>query len=367
MTTATLENRIGSKKLYDSNIEDYETLPSPRGLITDIPISKYASELVTKTRREIGNILDKNEYRKIIILGPCSIHDVQNAIKYGEKIKKLSEQVSDELLLVMRTYFEKPRTVIGWTGLVYDPYLDGSYNIGDGLRVSRELLRDLNEKGIPCATEFVGSVVPQYIADFISWAAIGASTTESQVHRQLASGLSMPIGFKNSTSGDIQVAVDASKSAGYSHKFIGIDVYGNTCAVRTKGNPHAHIVLRGGNGTPNYKSEIVNQTLKMLEKAGIQKSIIIDCSHGNSEKKHEKQIEAGAVIREQILSGNEDIVGVMYESNNKSGKQKFPETSVERENLDSEISITDACIGWEETEKEVLKWYEDMKSRKKNV
>lgn len=360
MLTETLEEKM-EEKVFDNNILGYETLPSPRGLMEDIQLSASDREFIASSRRQIEDILNKKNKRKIIIVGPCSIHDTKTCMEYAEKIKKLSDEVSDELIIVMRTYFEKPRTVIGWTGLIYDPNLDESYKIADGLRIARRFLKDITELRIPCGTEFVGSVVPQYIADMISWAAIGARTTESQVHRQLASGLSMPVGFKNSTSGDISVAVDAAKAARYGHKFIGIDVYGNTCAVETKGNKYSHVVLRGGNGIPNCKPELVFQTLQFLDKAEIPRNVIIDCSHGNSDKKYEKQEEVAYSVLQQIIDGNNDIVGIMLESYIHEGKQPFPKTLQERRDLIKGVSITDGCISLETTERVIRKCYDMLK------
>jgi 3-deoxy-7-phosphoheptulonate synthase len=361
MATETLEEKM--EKVFDNNILGYETLPSPRGLMDDIPISVRDREFIASSRREIEAILDKKDKRKIIIVGPCSVHDTETCIEYAQKIKDLSDEVSDEFLLVLRTYFEKPRTVIGWTGLIYDPHLDESYRIADGLRIARRFLKNITELRLACGTEFVGSVVPQYIADMISWAAIGARTTESQVHRQLASGLSMPVGFKNSTSGDIGVAVDAAKAARYSHKFIGIDVYGNTCAVETRGNKYSHVVLRGGNGVPNCKSELVSQTLQLLDKAKIPRNVIIDCSHGNSDKNYKKQEEVAYSVMQQIIDGNKDIVGIMLESYIHEDNQSFPKNLQERRDLKKGVSITDGCISLETTERVIRKCYAMLKSR----
>ncbi|VVB77579.1 DAHP synthetase I family protein [uncultured archaeon] len=363
MITETLEEKM--EEVFDNNIVGYEALPSPRGLMEDIPLNAKDREFIARSRKEIENILDKKDKRKIIIVGPCSIHDPETCIEYAKRIKNLSEEVSDELLIVMRTYFEKPRTVIGWTGLIYDPNLDESYKIADGLRIARKFLKNITELRLPCGTEFVGSVVPQYIADMISWSAIGARTTESQVHRQLASGLSMPVGFKNSTSGDISVAVDAAKAARYSHKFIGIDIYGNACAVETRGNKYSHVVLRGGNGVPNCKPELVSQTLQLLDHAEIPRNVVIDCSHGNSDKKYEKQEEVAYSVTQQIVDGNEDIVGIMLESYNHEGKQPFPKTLQERRDLKKGLSITDGCISIETTERVIRKCYDMLKNSRK--
>jgi len=360
MTTETLEEKI--EKVFDNNILGYEPLPSPRGLMEDIKLSTKDRRFISSSRKIIEDILDKKDTRKIIIVGPCSIHDTETCIEYAKKIKNLSDEVSDELLIVMRTYFEKPRTVIGWTGLIYDPHLDESYRIADGLRIARRFLKNITELGLPCGTEFVGSIVPQYIADMICWAAIGARTTESQVHRQLASGLSMPVGFKNSTSGDISVAVDAVKSARYTHKFIGIDISGNACAVETKGNKYSHVVLRGGNGVPNCKPELVLRTLRLLDKAEIPRNVIIDCSHGNSDKKYEKQEEVAYSVIQQIIDGNIDISGIMLESYIYEGKQTFPKNLQERRDLKKGVSITDGCISIETSQRVIRRCYDMLKN-----
>ncbi|MFA5259404.1 MAG: 3-deoxy-7-phosphoheptulonate synthase [Candidatus Pacearchaeota archaeon] len=361
--TETLEDKM-TEEIFDNNIAGYETLPSPKELMEEIPLSGRNKRFIAKSRREIESIFDKSDKRKIIIVGPCSIHDPDTCVKYAQEIKKLSDEVSDEFLLVLRTYFEKPRTIIGWTGLIYDPNLDESYKIADGLKMARRYLKNITELELPSATEFVGAIVPQYISDMISWAAIGARTTESQVHRQLASGLSMPVGFKNSTSGDIGVAVDAAKSARYAHKFIGIDVNGSASAVQTCGNKYSHVVLRGGNGVPNCKPELVSQTLQLLDNAGISRNVIIDCSHGNSDKKYEKQEEVAYAVMQQIINGNKDITGIMLESYLYEGKQPFPKNLKERMTLKKGVSITDGCISLETTQRVIRKCYELLKNSK---
>jgi len=361
--TETLEDKM-AEEVFDNNILGYENLPSPKGIMEEIPLSLRDKKFIARSRREIEAIFDKSDKRKIIIVGPCSTHDTETCIEYAKEIKKLSEEVCDEFLLVLRTYFEKPRTVIGWTGLIYDPNLDESYRIADGLKIARGYLKNITELELPCATEFVGSIVPQYISDMISWAAIGARTTESQVHRQLASGLSMPVGFKNSTSGDISVAVDAAKSARYSHKFIGIDINGCASAVETRGNKYSHVVLRGGNGVPNCKPELVSQTLKLLDSAGIPRKVVIDCSHGNSDKKYEKQEEVAYAVMKQIIDGNNDIAGIMLESYIYEGKQPFPKNLDERKALKKGVSITDGCISLETTQRVIRRCYEMFKNSK---
>ncbi len=348
------------KGIIDSNVREYTKLQTPRELLNEIPVSKENVEFLYYSRRQIKDILDKKDIRKIAIVGPCSIHDVKAGIDYAYKLKILSDKIRDKLLVVMRTYFEKPRTVLGWTGLIDDPCMDESCKTEIGLRNARLFLKEIIEIRLPCATEFVGPIIPQYIGDLISWAAIGARTSESMPHRQLASGLSMPVGFKNSTSGDVSIAVDAAECAMHSHSFIGINLDGNTCIVRTQGNRYSHIVLRGGNGVPNCSSELVYEALILQERAGIPKNIIIDCSHGNSEKKYEKQEGVSYLVLDQIKNRNKDIVGIMLESNLYEGKQDFPKTSKERQNLRYGVSITDGCISWETTERILMKYYKAL-------
>jgi len=347
--------------LSDANIESYTSLYSPKELIERYPVNEDSFNSVIQGREAIRNILDKKDKRKIIITGPCSIHDPISAREYAKKLKSLSDEVSDQILIVMRTYLEKPRSCLGWKGIVYDPYLDGSGNIPDGLKISRQILLEISNLGLPCANEFVNNIFPQYLSDVLSWVAIGARTTESQSHRELASGLSMPVGFKNNTAGDISTAVEASKAARYPHTFLGVTNKGNLCAVKTKGNKYCHVVLRGGNGVPNCTPEMVNQTLSLQEKAGVPKNIIIDCSHGNSEKKYEKQEEVSYKVLNQILGGNNDLVGIMLESHIHEGKQAFPETEEQIRNLKYGVSITDGCISWETTERIIRKYAEELR------
>jgi 3-deoxy-7-phosphoheptulonate synthase len=358
-----MENRRKTMEeiLSDLNVETCTGLYSPAELIRDLPLTPNAFSSVIKGRKEIENILDKKDKRKIIITGPCSIHDYDSAIEYAHRLKKLSEEVSDQVLIIMRTYLEKPRSCLGWKGYIYSPELDERGNIPKGLRESRKILRAISELGLPCANEFVNSIFPQYLSDLLSWVAIGARTTESQSHRELASGLSMPVGFKNNTAGEISSAIDAAKSANSPHTFLGVTQEGKTCIVETKGNPYCHVVLRGGNGVPNCTPEMVAQTLSLEEKTVIPKNIIIDCSHGNSEKKYEKQEEVSYKVLDQITSGTQDIVGIMLESHLFEGKQSFPKNPEEAEKLKYGISITDGCIDWQTTERIIKQYAEELR------
>ncbi|MBT4135484.1 3-deoxy-7-phosphoheptulonate synthase [archaeon] len=316
-----------------------ELLITPRELKTKIPISDLARATTLQGRKVIENILDRTDDRFLIITGPCSIDDPQAAIEYAQKLKQLSEQVKDKAVLVMRVYLEKPRTTIGWKGLLYDPERNDSYEIQKGLEVTRDLLIKINELGIPIATEFLHPEIPNYIGDLISWGAIGARTTESQPHREFVSGLTIPMGFKNSTSGDVNVAVDAVTSARHAQNYPGIDDNGRISIIRTNGNPYTHVVLRGGKNKPNYDSESVKESEELLEKAELPKNLIIDCSHANSHKKHEEQPSVFQNILNQ-RQNNPNIRGVMIESYLEEGKG---------DNYGQ--SKTDACISWKTTER----------------
>ena len=342
-------------KIEDKNIESYENLKSPGELKKELP-NKF-EEFILETREKIKKILDGKDNRKLIIAGPCSIHNVEEAIEYAKKLKELQEKVKDKFLLVMRTYFEKPRTTIGWKGLVYDPNLDGSNEIENGLEKAREFLLELAEMNVAAGTEFLGPLTPQYLGDLISWTAIGARTTESQPHREMASGLSMPVGFKNSTSGNINLAINSIKSAKNKHSFLGIDNEGKSKIVHTKGNRDCHLILRGGKKKgeyiSNYDKESIEKALNSLEKEGLSKSIIVDCSHGNSGKDHRKQPE---VFREVLPLMKKDWVkGVMLESYLKEGSQ-----NIDKDKLKYGVSITDDCMGWETTKELILEGYREL-------
>ena len=354
--------------INDTNIVEIKPLISPACLIDELPITDKALNNVLMSREIIKNILNGTDPRLLIIVGPCSIHDTDAAIEYALKLKELSYKLHSSLFIVMRTYFEKPRTTIGWKGLINDPDLNNSFHINRGLKIARKLLIDINEIGIPCAIEFLDTISPQYISDLISWGAIGARTTESQLHRELVSGLSMPIGFKNSTNGNIQIVVDAIKSSFHSHKFLGVNSNGLASIIKTKGNSHTHMILRGSDHGPNYYQQFIDTVYTVLVNNNISTNIVIDCSHGNSQKKYKNQINVIYYLTNLIKSGYDKIKGLMIESNLKSGNQQLSS------NLQYGVSITDECIGWETTEnllillsvavynnkhKELLMWWEN--------
>lgn len=342
--------------LDNINIEKCEPLQSPRELKEKYILAKENEQRILHNRQSIQRILEHKSDKFIVIVGPCSIHSPEEALNYAEKLKELHDKVSDKLMLIMRVYFEKPRTTVGWKGFIYDPDLDESYNIKKGIELARKLLLDIDRKGLPTATEILDPVTSQYIADIVSWAAIGARTTESQTHRQLASGLSMPIGFKNNTDGSITTAIDAIKAAIHTHSFLGVLEDSRTGVFQTKGNKYAHIVLRGGKNGPNYGSENITFTKELMKKNSLTPNIIIDCSHGNSEKKAENQSKVLDDIIYQKQQGEKSIRGVMLESNLNPGKQKItPEND-----LTAGVSITDPCIGWKETENLINKLYREL-------
>lgn len=325
-------------------------LVSPEDLARRSPMTEAASQTVFESRRAIQDILSRRDRRLLAIVGPCSIHNTDEALEYAQKLVGLKSEVQDKLFLVMRVYFEKPRTALGWRGLIIDPALDGSYDIARGLLVARRLLIQINSLGLPAGTEVLDPIVPQYIAELISWASIGARTTESQTHREMASGLSMPVGFKNATDGDIQIAINAIMSAKQAHSFVGIDRTGNTCVLRTSGNPDAHLILRGGKHGPNYHTEDINKAGAALAKAGHQASLIVDCSHGNSTKRCENQAIVLRSLIDQKSAGHlaqDALAGFMLESNLEHGNQSLDRLP---SSLAHGVSITDPCIGWEETE-----------------
>lgn len=343
--------------LSDTNIEEYNSLPSPEEVIASLPANERVRKTVLGARQTIKNILDGNDKRKLMIVGPCSIHDISGGLDYARKLAILAEDVKDSVYIVMRTYLEKPRSTVGWKGLLYDPDLNDSLNIEKGILVGRKFLLEVNKLGLPCANEFVRTGLPQYTADLTSWAAIGARTVESQTHRELASGLSMPVGLKNNTAGDISSAVDACVTSRSSHTFLGLTMGGRNCTVRTRGNRYSHIVLRGGNGKPNYYPEKIDETISLLTKVGLPLNLIIDCSHANSGKIAEKQEEIAYNVLEQ-MKNNSAIKGIMLESNLYGGNQPFPKTSGEIKNLKYGVSITDSCLDFESTERIVRKWAE---------
>ncbi len=310
---------------------------------------------VIEAKDNIKDILDNKSDKFIVITGPCSIHNVASAFDYAERLAKINEDVKDKILLVMRVYFEKPRTTVGWKGLIYDPELNDSSDIATGLKTARQIMLEITRKGLPIATEILEPIIPQYIDDLISWTAIGARTTESQTHRQLTSGLSMPIGFKNATDGDINVAVDAIKTAAHEHSFIGITEDGKVGVFNTKGNEYGHMVLRGGNNGANYSSEYIAFTKEVMRKSGLNPNIIVDCSHANSAKNHKNQGKVVDSVIEQLKTGEDAIKGIMLESHIEAGNQ-----NINNDNLNPNISITDACIDWNETEELIRKIYQAL-------
>lgn len=328
----------------DLRIESIKAVTSPAVICEEIAITETAAETTAKTRNAIHDILHGNDGRLIVIVGPCSIHDVDAAKEYAGKLKPLIDKYADDLLIIMRVYFEKPRTTVGWKGLINDPDLDDSFNINKGLRVARQLLLDLNNMGVPAGTEFLDLITPQYVTDLISWGAIGARTTESQVHRELASGLSCPVGFKNGTFGTTKIAVDAIGAATRPHNFLSLTKEGNAAIFSTTGNPDCHIILRGGK-EPNYDAVSIDNVAKELEAANLPANIMIDLSHANSKKQHDAQKDVGKDVSEQISSGDKRIVGTMIESHLIAGRQDV----VADKDLVYGQSITDACLGWEDS------------------
>ena len=329
----------------DLRIRSTKVVLPPVFLEEELPVTEAASATVFHARREIVDILNQRDHRLLVIAGPCSIHDPDAARDYARRLKGAAEEFADDLRIVMRVYFEKPRTTLGWKGLINDPYLDESFRINDGLRLARRLLLDLAEMGVPAGTEFLDMISPQYVAELVSWGAIGARTTESQGHRQLASGLSCPVGFKNGTSGNVQIAIEAILSANHPHTFLGHSKYGQSAILFTAGNADCHIILRGGRQTVNYDAVSVEETCRLLEKAKLPARVMIDCSHANSGKDHTRQAAVCHDVAGQIAGGDRRIIGVMLESNLVSGAQKH----IPGQKLVYGQSITDACIGWDET------------------
>jgi len=345
-------------KTDDLRIINTQELISPKDIISQLSPSQSGIDTIIKTRSEIKDILDKKSKKFVIVVGPCSIHDVDAAKEYAGKLKTLKSVLSENSLLIMRAYFEKPRTVIGWKGLINDPDLDGSFKINKGIKIARQLLMDLSEMNIPCGHEFLDLVSPQYISDLISWGAIGARTTESQSHRELASGLSCPVGFKNGTDGSIQIAIDAMNAARNSHSFLSVTKEGKSAIFNTAGNNDCHIILRGGNKNANYSSKDVIESTSILESNGMKPNIMIDASHANSKKDYKNQSIVVNDVKQQISSGEKNIIGIMLESNLVEGNQKINS----REKLKYGQSITDSCIGWNETEEIILSLDETLKN-----
>jgi 3-deoxy-7-phosphoheptulonate synthase len=331
----------------DLNVQAFAPLPPPAEIVGNLPLTDTLARHVLTARTEVEQILSGDDQRLLVIVGPCSIHDTTAALEYAGRLRTLADTLRDEILVVMRVYFEKPRTTVGWKGLIYDPHLDGSSDLTTGLFRARELLLRINELGLSAATEFLDPFVPQYVADLVSWAAIGARTAESQTHRQMASGLSMPVGFKNGTGGSTQLAVDAVLAARASHSFLGIDYDGRACAVTTRGNPAGHVVLRGGSSGANYHAADVARVCAQLQRVGLPERVIVDCSHANSGKDHRRQSVVLRELLDQRTAGDDRIVGCMLESHLFEGNQALTD---DPSALRYGVSITDACIGWDETE-----------------
>ena len=339
MTTMNIDN---------INVSAFDPMPSPEQILAQLPLSASAAKAVMQGREALRNILERKDHRLFIVVGPCSIHDPVAGLDYARRLKALSDEVDDTLCLVMRVYFEKPRTTTGWKGYINDPDMDDSFRVDQGMKKARQFLLDVAEIGLPAGTEALDPISPQYIGDLIAWTAIGARTTESQTHREISSGLSTPVGFKNGTNGDIGIAINAIVSASRPHSFLGINGQGNTSIVRTRGNPHGHVVLRGGDGRPNYDTVSVQMAEQALVKAKLPANIVVDCSHANCFKKPELQPLVMADVVNQVRLGNQSLVGIMVESNIVAGNQPIP---ADLSQLKYGCSVTDACIDWESTEK----------------
>ena len=354
---------MATPQAKDVNVMSNTALIRPSELEERIPLSSAAGQTVLEGRRQLEAVLNRQDDRFAVIVGPCSIHDQSAALDYAERLKPLADRLSDRIMVVMRVYFEKPRTTVGWKGLIYDPNLNDTYEIEDGLHRARRLLMELSEAGLYSATEFLDPIVPQYFADLVTWAAIGARTTESQTHRQMASGLSMPVGFKNGTDGDPQTAVDALVAARTPQAFLGIGHDGQASIVETKGNQNCHLVMRGGRSGTNFDSRSISVAEGALRKADAPLNIVVDCSHGNSNKDHTRQHIAFEDVMQQRVGGNANLVGAMLESNINAGAQKL---GADPSELEYGISITDSCIGWDETV-ELLDWAYDKLGREAAV
>ncbi len=349
----TAPRKPSPPRLVDTNIEGHSSLPTPRQVRKLLPAAKPCLDAVARGRREIRDILAGNDDRLFLVVGPCSIHAPRAAYEYAERLRELADKVEQRFVLVMRVYFEKPRTTVGWKGLINDPRMDGSFRIEEGLKAARALLLRVTKLGLPAATEALDPVSPQYLSELVSWHAIGARTTESQTHRELASGLSTPVGFKNGTDGDVQVALDALRSAAAPHRFIGVDPDGQVSVYRTKGNPDCHVVLRGGRET-NYDRASVLYASEKLKMARLNRRLMVDCSHGNSEKNPRRQPAVFDACLEQVRGGASPIVGLMLESNLHEGRQDVPKDLKDRRRLRYGVSVTDACLGWDDTKRLIL-------------
>ena len=340
------------------NVDSQDVLITPDQLKRNVPMSEKARETVAQSREVIRNILDRKDHRLFVVVGPCSIHDTKAALDYAERLKTLAEKVGDTLFIVMRVYFEKPRTTVGWKGLINDPHLNDTFAIEEGLQIGRKLLLDVSEMGLATSTEALDPISPQYMQDCIAWSAIGARTTESQTHREMASGLSSSVGFKNGTDGGLTVAINALNSVSKPHRFLGINTEGQVAVIRTSGNGYGHIVLRGGSNGPNYDSVHIKLAEDALAKANLPANIMVDTSHANSNKDPELQPLVIENVTHQVLEGNQSIVGLMIESNINAGNQSIPE---DLSQLQYGVSVTDGCIDWETTEKALLEMRDKLK------
>jgi 3-deoxy-7-phosphoheptulonate synthase len=347
-------------KLQDRHVRSYEELVKPSQLKEWFPATKANGAAVREGRERIVKILRQEDQRMLVIIGPCSIHDPKGAIEYATRLNEMRKGLEERMEIVMRVYFEKPRTTVGWKGLINDPHLDGSQDIEVGLKVARKLLLDITSMGMPVATEFLDPIVPQYIADLISWAAIGARTMESQTHREMASGLSMPVGLKNGTDGNIQTVTEAMMAAMQPHSFLGMNDEGVTSIVRTTGNPDVHVVLRGGRGKTNYDAESIRAAEERLAAAKLPKVLMVDCSHANSEKQHSRQVDVWRDVIQQRVDGTRSLIGLMVESNLFEGSQPIPDGPNPLARLRYGVSVTDACVGWETTEMMLHLAYEKL-------
>ncbi|QDU12119.1 Phospho-2-dehydro-3-deoxyheptonate aldolase, Tyr-sensitive [Gimesia aquarii] len=343
--------------IQNVNVHDSIRLVAPKELKETYKRTDKVTQTVGESRENIKRILSGEDQRLIVVVGPCSIHDPQAAVEYAKRLKELSSKVDDHMFLIMRVYFEKPRTTVGWKGLINDPHLDGTFDVSSGLKIARQLLLQIGEIGLPTATEMLEPITPQYIADVISIASIGARTTESPTHRQMASGLSMPVGYKNGTDGSLDVALNAMLAAQSPHSFLGIDADGQTCVINTKGNPWGHLILRGGRSGPNYQREHLKAAADRLRSAGLSPHFLVDCSHANSNKDYRNQGIVWNDVIDQRVAGNETIIGLMLESNLHAGNQKLTD---DLSQLQYGVSITDECIDWEETESLILTAHEKL-------
>ncbi|MEE3177630.1 MAG: 3-deoxy-7-phosphoheptulonate synthase [Verrucomicrobiota bacterium] len=350
-------------KTDDLRIDQIRQLIAPALLMSEFTVSDTVGKLVSDTRSAAGSILNGTDDRLLVVVGPCSIHDIDAAVEYASKLKEQIDKHKDDLLIIMRVYFEKPRTTVGWKGLINDPNLDGSFDINKGLEIARKLLIDINELGVPAGTEFLDTISPQYIADLVSWGAVGARTTESQIHRELASGLSMPIGFKNGTGGNVQIAVDGIKAASMPHNFLSVTKQGVSAIVCTIGNKDCHIILRGSSTGPNYDSETIENTSNLLETNSLPRPLMVDCSHGNSLKDHKNQPKVAKDVAAQLAGGSSDIAAVMIESNLEEGNQKLTD---DLSALKYGQSVTDACVDWVDTESILEELAEGVRARRES-